>query len=225
MRFRALLDPVSLSLSYLLADRTTNEAVLIDPALRYIERDLMLLVELGLRLVYTIETHQHPDRRSATALLAERTGAARVASMRATDAPELGVASGDMLWFGAHRIEVLETPGHTMDSVSLLIGARVFTGGALLVRRSPEIEPSGDAVSAYNSVHRVLFALHGALRVHPAHDVEGRLWSTIEEERRYNPIAHQSCSEFAEQSAQKTPRRVVALPRRFNRRSRPRHPV
>ena len=77
MIFRQLIDRPTCTYTYLLADPTTREAVLIDPVRDQIERDVQLLEELGLELKYTLETHVHADHVTSSGLLRGRLGLAR----------------------------------------------------------------------------------------------------------------------------------------------------
>ena len=74
MIFRQLFDPATSSYTYLLADPETREAVLIDSVREQVDRDLQLLSELGLRLLYALETHVHADHVTGGGLLRERLG-------------------------------------------------------------------------------------------------------------------------------------------------------
>ena len=74
MLFRQLFDPQSGTYSYLLADTTAREAVLIDPVYEQARRDAALLEELDLKLMYTLETHVHADHVTGAWLLHERQG-------------------------------------------------------------------------------------------------------------------------------------------------------
>src|SRR5207245_9181806 len=74
MVFRQLFEPASSTYTYLIACDETREAVLIDPVLETVERDLALLDELGLSLKYTVETHIHADHVTGTARLREARG-------------------------------------------------------------------------------------------------------------------------------------------------------
>ena len=72
MIFRQLFDPQSSTYSYLLAGERTREAVLIDPVFEQARRDRALIAELGLKLVYTLETHVHADHVTGAWLLKQR---------------------------------------------------------------------------------------------------------------------------------------------------------
>ena len=100
MLFRQLIDPETSTFSYLLADPVTQEAVLIDPVLEQVERDLRILKELGLTLRYLVETHVHADHITGASLLKEKTGAQTVVSQRAgVSNADIALKTGDRLLF------------------------------------------------------------------------------------------------------------------------------
>ncbi len=79
MLFRQLFDAATSSYTYLLADPITRHAVLIDPVREQVERDATLIRELGLNLVWILETHVHADHITGGGLLARMFGAKRIA--------------------------------------------------------------------------------------------------------------------------------------------------
>jgi sulfur dioxygenase len=116
MIFRQLFEPLSSTYSYLMACDETREAVLIDPVLETVERDVALLHELGLALRYTVETHIHADHVTGAARLREATGSkAAVPEKSAAAHVDLPVREGDPIAFGTLALEPLHTPGHTDD--------------------------------------------------------------------------------------------------------------
>jgi len=190
MLFRQLFDCESSTYTYLLADERTREALLIDPVREQAERDLGLLKELGLTLTYVLDTHVHADHVTGAGLLRQRTGARVVASPKGAPCVDLKVRHGDVLQLGEVKVEVLETPGHTDDSLSYRVGKRVFTGDALLVRSAGRTDfQNGDAGQLYDSITGVLFALPEDTEVYPAHDYKGHTVSSIAEEKRHNARA------------------------------------
>ncbi|NMO22291.1 MBL fold metallo-hydrolase [Pyxidicoccus fallax] len=188
MLFRQLFDAETSSYTYLLADEATREAALIDPVLEQVERDLKLLTELGLKLVLVLETHVHADHITSAAVLRERTGATVVASARGAPCVDRKVGHGDVVRVGGLEVKVLETPGHTDDSLSFLCEGRLFTGDALLIRATGRTDfQNGDAGQLYDSITRHLFSLPDDTVVYPGHDYAGHALSTIGEERNHNP--------------------------------------
>lgn len=191
MLFRQLFDPESSTYTYLLADEETRDAVLIDPVLEQVERDLGLLAELGLRLVYALDTHVHADHVTALGTLRQRTGAKTVLSERAgVGCADVYVKDGDRLRFGRHELEVRETPGHTNGCVTYVTGdhAMAFTGDALLIRGSGRTDfQQGDPHVLYRSVHQKIFSLPDTCLIYPGHDYKGRTASSVGEEKKHNP--------------------------------------
>lgn len=188
MIFRQLFDPESSTYTYLIADPVSRQAALIDPVLEQTERDLTLVNELGLRLTHVLETHVHADHVTGAGQLRERTGCMVVASNLGASCVNVHVRHGDVVHVGELSITVLATPGHTDDSMSFLLGDHLFTGDALMVRGTGRTDfQNGDAGQLYDSITQVLFALPDSTRVYPAHDYKGRMMTTIDEEKRFNP--------------------------------------
>jgi glyoxylase-like metal-dependent hydrolase (beta-lactamase superfamily II)/rhodanese-related sulfurtransferase len=191
MLFRQLFDPETSTYTYLLADDQTRDAVIIDPVLQQIERDIDLIRDLGLCLRYAFDTHVHADHVSALGALRERLGARTVMSEGAgVGCADVLVKEGDTLQFGAHTIEVRETPGHTAGCLTYLLGdhTMAFTGDALLIRGCGRTDfQQGDAHQLYQSVHDKLFTLPAHTLIYPAHDYKGRTVTSVDEERRLNP--------------------------------------
>ncbi|MCB9683211.1 MAG: MBL fold metallo-hydrolase [Alphaproteobacteria bacterium] len=191
MIFRQLIDADTSTLTYLIGDPWSREAVLIDPVREGLSRDQTLLDELGLTLTYVLETHVHADHVTSAALLRARTGCKVVVPRRgAVQGADVEVDDGDAIRFGLQALEVRATPGHTSGCVSYVhaSGDRVFTGDALLIRGCGRTDfQEGDARTLYRSVRDKLFSLDPSTLVYPAHDYRGRTVSSIREEMLYNP--------------------------------------
>jgi glyoxylase-like metal-dependent hydrolase (beta-lactamase superfamily II)/rhodanese-related sulfurtransferase len=198
--------------SYLLADERSGNAVVVDP-----QRDIAGYLDdarrAGLRIVGVINTHLHADFVSGHLELAEATGAwigfgARVQ----TDYPIRSLSHGDHISLGDVDLEVLETPGHTWESISILVRETpgdtpyaVLTGDSLFVGDVGRPDPAAVAAAGaeayelaraqYGSIHRVLMALPDSVRVMPAHgagsacgkSLSTETTSTIGDERLTNP--------------------------------------
>ena len=121
-------------LSYLLACERSHLAALVDPEISLLERYLGEASSAGLRLKYVIDTHTHADHFSATQCVSRRLGLPAVMH-RATDVAhvDLRVDDGEELLVGDLRLEVIHTPGHTTDSMSILADDRLLTGDTLLI--------------------------------------------------------------------------------------------
>lgn len=198
-------DPGLGHLSYLLGDK--GEAAVVDP-----RRDIDVYLEKaekeGLRIKYVFETHRHEDLVSGATALAARSGA-RV--MHGPVTPfEYGerLVEGDELYIGRVRLRVLETPGHTDDSLSFVVHdgetgeepVGVFTGDLLFsgdVGRT-DLQPDRrevDAGNMYDSITDKLFPLGDHASIWPAHgagsvcgdSMAERSFSTIGYEKKSNP--------------------------------------
>ena len=193
MIFRQLFEPSSSTYTYLVACGRTREAVLIDPVIETVERDLQLLEELGLTLKYTVETHIHADHVTGAARLRERTGSkAAVPEISHVAHADVAVREGEPIAFGDLKLEPLYTPGHTDDHHCYLLhsadGSRVFTGDALMIDGCGRTDfQSGDGATLYRSVHEKLFSLPEDTLVYPGHDYEQRRVSSMGQEKARNP--------------------------------------
>ena len=186
--FRQLFDLESSTYSYLIADAESHEAILIDPVFDKVERDFHLICELGLKLLFTLETHVHADHITGAGRLAEKTGA-KIALGRQTGAKgaDLLLDDGVRLNFGSHFLDTISTPGHTAGCTSYKIGEWLFTGDSLLIRTAGRTDfQGGSAEALYKSVTQKLFVLADETQVFPGHDYSGFTSSTIAEEKNLN---------------------------------------
>lgn len=204
-----LFDPASSTYTYILFDASSREAVIIDPVDEQLQRDLQVLREQGLKLVWAIETHAHADHITSAGLLAEHVGAL-------TAAPEgchIGTASvqlsdGQVLSFGKQQLRCLHTPGHTAGSMSFYweipeasASARhVFTGDTLLINGCGRTDfQSGSPEALYRSLTQVLFVLPDDTLVWPGHDYQGRTHSSIGQEKQHNArVAGKTLPQFVD---------------------------
>ncbi|MBP9865232.1 MAG: MBL fold metallo-hydrolase, partial [Candidatus Omnitrophica bacterium] len=181
---------VSSTYTYVLADESTHEAVVIDPVFELHARDLALVRELELKVKFILDTHCHADHVTGAWLLKQATGGTVVLSkVYGAQNVDRSVAEGDRIAFGAQSLNVLSTAGHTDGCLSFVLGdqSMVFTGDCLMIRGAGRTDfQQGSAHKMFQSIHTKLFALPEACRVYPAHDYDGRSVSTIGEEKRFN---------------------------------------
>jgi glyoxylase-like metal-dependent hydrolase (beta-lactamase superfamily II) len=175
--------------SYLVGCADTLSAALIDPEISQIDRYRALAARDGLHIRYVIDTHTHADHFSAAKMLSQMLNAPAVMH-HSSPAPfaSLRLDDDDLLRVGDLRIRSIHTPGHTADSMCLVVEDRVFTGDTLLIGGTGRTDlPTGDPDPLYDSLFGKLLNLDPALLVYPAHDYKGRSHSTLGAEIADNP--------------------------------------
>ena len=175
--------------SYLVGCEQSGAAAVIDPELSRIDHTLALAARHGLRIRYAIDTHTHADHFSASRQLAKQNNIPVVMHRRSpAEKVDMRVDDGDMLVVGTLRLGILHTPGHTADSMCIVMPDRVFTGDTLLIGGTGRTDlPSGDANALFDSLFTRLAQLDKPLLVYPAHDYKGRSHSTLADEFAHNP--------------------------------------
>lgn len=198
--FRQLFDNESSTYTYLLADTTTKEAIIIDPVLELAERDAQLIRDLGLTLKYAMNTHMHADHVTGTGLLKKLLpGSKSLISKSSGAQADIYVEEGVDIQFGRHRLSVRATPGHTNGCVTYVSHEQgvAFTGDALLIRGCGRTDfQEGNSKTLYNSVHSQIFTLPDSFKLYPAHDYKGQTTTTVGEEKHYNPRLTKPLDEF-----------------------------
>jgi sulfur dioxygenase len=189
--FRQLFDPQSSTYTYLLGDRPSGAAVLIDPVFEQVRRDAALIGELGLTLGATLETHVHADHVTGAWLLQRRLGSRiMLAAASGAEGADRYLAQDDVVAFGARRLLVRATPGHTSGCLTFVLDDRsmAFTGDCLMVRGAGRTDfQGGDAAAMYRSILEQIFTLPDDCLLYPAHDYRGLTVTSVAEERRFNP--------------------------------------
>ncbi|CAK9147992.1 unnamed protein product [Ilex paraguariensis] len=150
--------------------------MLVDPVDKTVDRDLALVKDLGLKLIYAINTHVHADHVTGTGLIKTKVPGVKSIISKASDAKaDLVVEPGDKICFGDLFLEVCATPGHTLGCVTYVTGdgpRQDFQGGS--------------SQQLFKSVHSQIFTLPKDTLVHPAHDYKGFTVSTVGEEMLFN---------------------------------------
>lgn len=175
--------------SYLIGCADTCAAAIIDPEASQIDRYLALAARNGLRIHYLIDTHTHADHFSGTQQLARQLRVP-VVMHRMSPAPfvDMRLGDGEMIVLGRMRLQAMHTPGHTRDSMCVLVEDRLFTGDTLLIGATGRTDlPSGDPAALHDSLFDIVLGLDPALKVFPAHEYDGRAHSTIARETAENP--------------------------------------
>ncbi len=230
---QAFFDETTSTASFLVWDRQTKDAAVIDAVLEFdpatgklstapADKVLARAEELGLKVVWALETHAHADHLSAADHVRRKTGARIGIGARITEvqtrframfgAPEAETEASvfdalfedsDVFLIGGIEARVLHTPGHTPACVTYVIGDAAFVGDTLFMPDYGTARadfPGGDAATLYRSIRKIL-ALPPETRIFVGHDYlpAGRsrpAWeTTVAEERAANIHVHDGVSE------------------------------
>ncbi len=195
--FHQLFEAESCTYTYIIADKKTKEAAIIDPVLETVDRDLKLIEELDLKLLYVLDTHIHADHITGAGEIRKRTHAQTCVSQKAhIDCVDIPLEEGQELKLGEKVIKVLSTPGHTNTCLTYYFEGLLFTGDALLIRGCGRTDfQQGSSDKLFESVHGKLFKLPDETIVYPAHDYRGMTSSTILLEKKFNPRLRETNSQ------------------------------
>jgi len=176
--------------SYLVGCPRAKRAVWIDPLLEDVDRVLTHVDSLGLALELVVDTHTHADHLSGGRAVAEATGTPyALHEGTGCDGADEKLRDGQMLECGEVVLEVLHTPGHTPDSLTLRAGNHLFTGDFLFLAQDGAGRtdlPGGDPLAHWESLQR-LTRFDDEHVVHPGHDYVGADSATLGTERTRNP--------------------------------------
>lgn len=188
-RVYQLFEPQSSTYTYLIFDEKTREAAIIDPVLETVERDYKLIQEMGLKLLYVLDTHIHADHITGAGELRRLTGAKSAVSKKAkVECCDIPLEDGQELLLGNSKLKVIATPGHTDGCLSYYFEGHVFTGDALLIRGCGRTDfQQGSSETLFDSVTQKLFVLPDSTILCPGHDYRGFTKSTIGDEKKFNP--------------------------------------
>jgi glyoxylase-like metal-dependent hydrolase (beta-lactamase superfamily II) len=220
---KGFFDPRTFSIQYVVSDPETKKCAIVDPVLDFDEKsgatatisaDAMLayIDEQGLTVEWILDTHPHADHLSAARYLKEKTGAPTAIGARVVEVQNLwkGIynwpdfaadgsqwdrlfAEGDTFTVGDIPAKVLFSPGHTLASITYVIGDAAFVHDTLFVPDSGTARadfPGGSAVRLWNSIQEIL-SLPDETRIFVGHDYqeggrEPRWESTVAEQKAKN---------------------------------------
>jgi len=172
--------------SYIVADDTTKEAAIVDPSFNA-NALIRILRDQNLNVKYVINTHHHSDHTVGNKDFKSNFGAKIIAHKLARVDKDVSVIDGDVIKVGDINIKVIHTPGHTPDSICLLIDDILLTGDTLFIGECGRTDlPGGSAEDMYHSLFGKLMKLDDRVKVYPGHDYGPRPHSTIGIERRTN---------------------------------------
>jgi glyoxylase-like metal-dependent hydrolase (beta-lactamase superfamily II) len=208
--FRQILHPATGCASYIFGCTGKGKLAVVDPHHEHIEDYLAVAQQAASPIVAIFETHVQADHLSGAPQLAAQTGAPIYLHESAPARfPFVPLRDGDTVELGNDYVRVLHTPGHSPDSMSLVVGDRVrteaawfvLTGDTLLIGDVGRPDLHGDtnttalARQLYDSLYGKLLQLEDMVEVYPGHFagslcgrmMSGKPSSTIGFERRFNP--------------------------------------
>ena len=197
MIFEQLFDEKSSTYTYIIASGEGREALIIDPVIEHSDEYSTVLRNLDLKLVKVIDTHIHADHISAMNELNKRTNCIRVMGEKSkSEVIDMKIKDSEKIKIEEIELQAIYTPGHTDCSYSFLMSDRVFTGDTLLINGTGRTDfQNGNTADAYDSIFNKLLKLPEKTLVFPAHDYNGKKYSTIEIEKNNNPRLQVSSKE------------------------------
>ena len=189
MIFEQLFDAKSSTYTYIVSSGKGREALIIDPVIENTNEYIKILKNLDLKLVKVIDTHIHADHISGLNELSKRTKCSKImGEQSSSEVVDIRVKDNEKIKIENIELISIYTPGHTDCSYSFLMNDRVFTGDALLINSTGRTDfQSGSSYDAYDSLFKKLLKLPEKTLVYPAHDYNGKKYSTIENEKNNNP--------------------------------------
>ena len=172
---------------YLVADEEEKKAMVIDPSFSP-ERLVELAHARKYEILYVLNTHDHSDHTNGNATVERLTGRRALLYGSTDSLTGLKVVDGAVFPLGGLEARIIHTPGHTPDSICILVGDALFTGDTLFVGKVGGTDLARGAETEYVSLHEKLLALPDTTRVFPGHDYGIAPTSTIGDERRTNPF-------------------------------------
>jgi glyoxylase-like metal-dependent hydrolase (beta-lactamase superfamily II)/rhodanese-related sulfurtransferase len=218
MIFQQLTNEDAGCLSYVIGCGQAGTAVVVDPARDRVDEYLRIARKKGLTITHILETHTHADHISGNRDLAELTHAPILLHHESRAVFEHGtVRDGDELRLGSVGLKILHTPGHTPDSICVLVTDRgrsdepwfVLTGDTLFIGDvgRPDLGGAPAAAALFDSLRQAILPLDDSVEVYPAHGsgslcgraMSAKSVSTIGFERRFNAALRAgSRAEFVE---------------------------
>ena len=201
MIFEQLFDTKSSTYTYIISSGKGREALIIDPVIESTDKYIKILKNLDLKLVKVIDTHIHADHISGLNELSKRTKCSKImGEQSASEVLDMFVKDNEKIKIENIELISIYTPGHTDCSYSFLMDDRVFTGDTLLINGTGRTDfQNGNVLDQYESIFKKLLKLPEKTLVYPAHDYNGKKYSTIRDEKNNNPrLQVTSAEEYVE---------------------------
>ncbi|QEE17371.1 MBL fold metallo-hydrolase [Promethearchaeum syntrophicum] len=185
------INPEHTCKAYLFGPVNSKSVAIVDPELEHIDEYLDLLRKENFTLKYIIDTHTHADHLSGAAALKEESDAKLIMHKKApAKCVSIRVSNGDELDFEGLNIKFIETPGHTKDSISIILPGKILTGDSLFLDdggAGRDDLPGGSSELHWETFQKFL-SLPEDLIVFPAHDYRDRKPSSLKKQKESNPF-------------------------------------
>jgi hydroxyacylglutathione hydrolase len=194
------LKPKGDNFSYIICNEATGGAAVVDTSFN-VNEIRQILRDNQFTLKYIICTHGHPDHIAGNMELRSALGGLVAAHSTSRIRSDMKVDDGDQLKVGNITIKILSTPGHTPDSICLLIDEKILlTGDTLFIGECGRTDlPGGNPSSMYDSLFNKILKLDDEVEVYPGHDYGSAPHSTVGAERKTNyTLQPRSMEEFIE---------------------------
>jgi len=202
IQVKQLFDYETWTFTYLLWDKESKNALIIDPVLEQVERDLDLIKKMNLNLEYILETHVHADHITGASSIKDITNAKICCgSKTGVDGADILLEDGQNVDLSGHQIHALHTPGHTSGCTTYYVDGYIFTGDTLFIEGTGRTDfQGGSSEKTFDSIRNKIFSYPNDTVVYPAHNYKGLNQSTIAHEKKFNPNVGDSISkeEFIE---------------------------
>ena len=186
MIFRRFFVEGSRNFAYLIGDEQSREAVVIDPS-GAVKAIIEALQETQMKLKFIVNTHSHSDHTAGNKELSAKTGAKIMRYRTGESDEEFGLKDGDSININGFQIKVIHTPGHTPDSICLLVDNKLFTGDTLFIGECGRTDlPEGNSGSLHDSLFKKIIPLNDKLEIYPGHDYGPKPDSTLGFEKKNN---------------------------------------
>ena len=174
--------------TYILQDEDTDTAVIIDPSWDLDQLE-SIIQKNNLNVIYIINTHHHFDHTIGNEGIIKHTNAKIVQHKASELYHDISVDGGDTITFGNSNLDVIHTPGHSVDSICLVGDNKIFVGDTIFVGSCGRVDlPGGSANQLYHSIFDTIYRLDDSLVVYPGHNYGSTPTSTIQHEKETNPV-------------------------------------
>lgn len=201
MIFKQLFESQTSTYTYLISCQEKQEAILIDPVIETLQRDLQILDSLNLKLTHAIDTHIHADHVTSASALREISKCKVVGPAGdQLNCRDINLKDKDFITIGNNiRLDAIYTPGHTDTHFSYVLKKDydnfLFSGDALLIDACGRTDfQSGSPKELYNTIKNIFYTMPDKTKIYPGHDYNKNNFSTIKEQKNNNCLINDSVS-------------------------------